>query len=294
MRQFIQLLIYGVQLGVIYALVALGYTMVYGIIKLVNFAHGDLVMIGAFVAFFVAQYLGNRFLPAIALAMIIPAILAVSIERFAYRPLRNKPRLCALITAIGVSIFIENFLRVIPFVGPNFRAFPPLIAMRTFVLPTGAIINSVQLLNIGCSLILMLVFSYIVYSTKIGWAMRAVSFNQDAAALMGIDVNRVIAITFLMGGALAGAAGVLYSLTYPMIDVLMGVWLGTKAFIAAVLGGVGSIPGAVLGGLIMGIAEVMATAVYSELGYGVGFVILIVILLFKPAGLLGEVTVEKV
>jgi branched-chain amino acid transport system permease protein len=293
-RETLQLLIYGVQLGVIYALIALGYTMVYGIINLINFAHGDLVMIGAFVAYFAAELLGANFPLAIFLAMLIPACLSVAIERLAYRPLRNKPRLSALITAIGVSIFLENFPRMLPFIGPNYRPFPMLIPFKNFTLPTGAVLNSIQIVNILVSVALMVALTYIVHRTKVGRAMRAVSFNKDAASLMGINVNRIIAVTFFLGAALAGAGGVLYSMTYPMIDVLMGIWLGTKAFIAAVLGGIGSVPGAMLGGLIMGICEVVATALYSELGYGSGFVILILILLFRPAGLLGKVKIEKV
>ncbi len=290
----IQLLIYGIQLGSIYALIALGYTMVYGIIKLINFAHGDLVMVGAFVAYFAATLGGASMVPALLLAMVVPALLGVTIERLAYRPLRDKPRLSVLITAIGVSIFLENFPRVIPFIGPRYRPFPQLIPVREAQLFTGVTLNSVQVINIVVALSLMGALTYIVSFTRMGRAMRAVSFNVDAALLMGIDVNRTISLTFLLGGALAGAGGVLYSLTYPMIDVLMGIWLGTKAFIAAVLGGIGSVPGAMLGGLLMGIVEVFATAVYSELGYGAGFVILILVLLLRPAGLLGKFTVEKV
>jgi branched-chain amino acid transport system permease protein len=294
MEQFVQLSIYGVQLGVIYALIALGYTMVYGIINLINFAHGDFVMIGAFTAFFAVNLAGVGFLPAILAAMLFPALLSILIERLAYRPLRNKPRLSALITAIGVSIFLENFPRMIPFIGPNFRRFPELIPMRHFYLWGHASINTIQVTNIVASSVLLALLIFLVQYTKMGRAMRAVAYNKDAAALMGIDVNRIISVTFFIGAALAGAGGVLYSLTYPMIDVLMGVWLGTKAFIAAVFGGIGSIPGAVLGGLLMGIIEVFATAVYSELGYGSGFVVLILVLLFRPSGLLGKAPLDKV
>ena len=293
-QYFTELFLGGLTRGSIYALIAIGYTMVYGIIELINFAHGDLVMIGAFVAYFAAELLGANFPLAIFLAMLIPACLSVAIERLAYRPLRNKPRLSALITAIGVSIFLENFPRMLPFIGPNYRPFPMLIPFKNFTLPTGAVLNSIQIVNILVSVALMVALTYIVHRTKVGRAMRAVSFNKDAASLMGINVNRIIAVTFFLGAALAGAGGVLYSMTYPMIDVLMGIWLGTKAFIAAVLGGIGSVPGAMLGGLIMGICEVVATALYSELGYGSGFVILILILLFRPAGLLGKVKIEKV
>ncbi len=213
MRETLQLLIYGVQLGVIYALIALGYTMVYGIINLINFAHGDLVMIGAFVAYFAAELLGANFPLAIFLAMLIPACLSVAIERLAYRPLRNKPRLSALITAIGVSIFLENFPRMLPFIGPNYRPFPMLIPFKNFTLPTGAVLNSIQIVNILVSVALMVALTYIVHRTKVGRAMRAVSFNKDAASLMGINVNRIIAVTFFLGAALAGAGGVLYSMT---------------------------------------------------------------------------------
>ncbi|MDR1875076.1 MAG: branched-chain amino acid ABC transporter permease [Synergistaceae bacterium] len=294
MEHFIQLLIFGVQLGVIYALIAMGYTMVYGIIRLINFAHGDLVMIGAFTAYFVARIPGFGFIPVMVAAMIVPAVISVVIERLAYRPLRNRPRLSVLITAIGVSIFLENLPRMIPVIGPNYRPFPQLIAFREFRLYGSAVVNTIQITNIAASLILLTLLIGIVRFTKTGRAMRAVSFNKEAAALMGIDVNRVIALTFFVGAALAGAGGVLYSLTYPMIDVLMGVWLGTKAFVAAVLGGIGSIPGAVLGGLLMGIVEVFATAFNSELGYGAGFIILILVLLFRPEGLMGRPTIEKV
>jgi branched-chain amino acid transport system permease protein len=293
-EHFIQLLIFGVQLGVIYALIAMGYTMVYGIIRLINFAHGDLVMIGAFTAYFVARVPGFGFIPAMIAAMLVPAVLSVIIERLAYRPLRNRPRLSVLITAIGVSIFLENFPRMIPAIGPNYRPFPQLITFREFSVYGNAVVNTIQITNIVASLILLTLLIGIVKFTKMGRAMRAVSFNKDAAALMGIDVNGVIALTFFIGAALAGAGGVLYSLTYPMIDILMGVWLGSKAFVAAVLGGIGSIPGAVLGGLLMGIVEVFATAFNSELGYGAGFIILILVLLFRPEGLMGRPTIEKV
>jgi branched-chain amino acid transport system permease protein len=294
MEQFIQLIIFGLQLGVIYALIAMGYTMVYGIIRLINFAHGDLVMIGAFSAYFIARIPGAGFIPVIIVAMLIPAMVSVVIERLAYRPLRNRPRLSVLITAIGVSIFLENLPRMIPVIGPNYRSFPQLIEFREFILYNTVRINTIQITNIVASFILLVFMIGIVRFTKMGRAMRAVSFNKDAAALMGINVDKIIALTFFIGASLAGAGGVLYSLTYPMIDVLMGVWLGTKVFVAAVLGGIGSIPGAVLGGLLMGVVEVCATAINSELGYGSGFIILILVLLFRPEGLLGKPTIEKV
>jgi branched-chain amino acid transport system permease protein len=294
MEQFLQLLIFGIQLGIIYALIAMGYTMVYGILRFINFAHGDLVMIGAFAAYFVGERFNGGFLPAMLLAMVVPALLSVVIERLAYRPLRNRPRLSALITAIGVSIFLENFPRMIPAIGPDYRPFPQLIRFEEFHIYGNAVINTIQISNVMAATVLLIFMLWIVRFTSMGRAMRAVSFDKDASALMGINVDRTIAFTFFIGAALAGAGGVLYSLTYPMIDVLMGIWLGTKAFVAAVLGGIGSIPGAVLGGLLMGLVEVFATAVYSELGYGVGFVVLILVLLFRPEGLMGERTIEKV
>ena len=280
-------------------MLALGYTMVYGIIGLINFAHGDFLMVGAFIAFFAVMALGGTPLSIIAVAliiigsMILTGLLGVLTERIAYKPLRKKPRLSALITAIGVSIILENFPRAIPFIGPAPRPFPALFPMAEYNYG-GVATNSVQLLMILLSVLLMIGLQYIVTKTKIGRQMRAVCFDKDAAALMGINVNTVISITFFIGGALAAAGGIFYASIYPMIDVYMGIWLGTKAFIAAVLGGIGDIRGAMVGGMIMGIAEVLATSLNSDLGYGVGFVILIFILLFKPAGIMGKFTVEKV
>jgi branched-chain amino acid transport system permease protein len=293
LETFLQLLVYGLQLGTIYALIALGYTMVYGIIGLINFAHGDLLMVGAFIAFFIVKIFNTNFVVTIIVAMIFTGLLGAGIERIAYKPLRKKPRLTALITAIGVSIFLENFPRALPFIGPQPRPFPSLIPMVKYNIG-GVSTTSIQLLMITLSLIMMLALQFIVTKTKLGRQMRAVSFDKDAASLMGINVNRIISFTFFIGASLAAAGGVFYATTYPIIDVYMGIWLGTKAFIAAVLGGIGDIRGAMLGGIIMGIAEVLATSVNSDLGYGIGFVILIFILLFKPAGIMGTFSIEKV
>jgi branched-chain amino acid transport system permease protein len=290
---FLQLLIYGLQLGSIYALIALGYTMVYGIIGLINFAHGDFLMVGAFVAFFSVAFLKIGFIPVLIISMVITGLLGVSIERIAYKPLRNKPRLSALITAIGVSIVLENLPRALPFIGPAPRPFPTMIPMVKYDV-MGISTNNVQIMMIALSFLLMIILQYIVKNTQIGRKMRAVALDKDAASLMGINVNSIISVTFFIGASLAAAGGIFYSTTYPMIDVYMGVFLGLKAFVAAVLGGIGSIPGAMLGGLIMGIAEVYATSISSDLGYGIGFVILILILLFRPAGIMGKFTVEKV
>lgn len=299
MTTILQLLMYGLQLGSIYALIALGYTMVYGIVGLINFAHGDFLMVGAFIVYFIVIAFGGIKLSPILIAlviisgMILTGILGVVTERIAYKPLRKKPRLSALITAIGVSIFLENFPRALPFIGPAPRPFPELFPMVNINVG-GVGTNSVQLLMITLSVLLMIALQYFVTKTKIGRQMRAVCFDKDAAALMGINVNSIISITFFVGAALAAAGGVFYASIYPMIEVYMGIWLGTKAFVAAVLGGIGDIRGAMVGGIIMGVAEVYATAVNSDLGYGVGFVILILILLFKPAGIMGKFAIEKV
>jgi branched-chain amino acid transport system permease protein len=284
---------YGLQLGSIYALIALGYTMVYGTIGLINFAHGDLLMVGAFVGFFAVKLFNTNFLVTIIVAMIVTGLIGAGIERIAYKPLRKKPRLTALITAIGVSIFLENFPRTLPFIGPQPRPFPSLITLVKYNI-AGVETSSVQLLMIAFSFILMAGLQYIMTATKFGRQIKAVCFDKDAASLMGINVNKVISITFFIGAALAAAGGIFYATTYPIIDVYMGIWLGTKAFIAAVLGGIGDIRGAMIGGIIMGVAEVLATSVNSDFGYGIGFVILILILLFKPAGIMGKFTIEKV
>jgi len=293
LNTFFQLLIYGLQLGSIYALIALGYTMVYGIIGLINFAHGDFLMVGAFAAFFAVALFNLSFVPVLIISMVLTGLLGVFIERVAYKPLRKRPRLSAMVTAIGVSIVLENLPRALPFIGPAPRPFPSLVPMVNYNM-FGITTNSVQLIMIGLSILLMIILQYIVTKTSIGRKMRAVSLDKDAASLMGINVNNVISVTFFIGAALAAAGGIFYSSTYPMIDVYMGIVLGLKAFIAAVLGGIGNIPGAMVGGLIMGIAEVFATSINSDLGYGISFVMLILILLFKPAGIMGKFTVEKV
>lgn len=293
LQSFFQLLIYGLQLGSIYALIALGYSMVYGIIKLINFAHGDFLMVGAFIAYFVVRLANLGFALSLAVSMLLTGLLGVLIERIAYKPLRRRPRMSAMITAIGISIILENFPRALPFIGPAPRPFPELIAKVKYEY-LGISTNSVQIIMIALSILLMVVLRFLVMNTQTGRRMRAVSLDKDAAALMGINVNTTISITFFLGAALAAASGVFYASVYPSIDVYMGVSLGNKAFVAAVLGGIGSIPGAMVGGLILGIAEIFATSIYSELGYGVGFLILIVILLVKPAGIMGRYTVEKV
>lgn len=287
---FIKQLINGLSLGSIYALIALGYTMVYGIVKLINFAHGDILMVGAYTGFFLLHRLGpSPFALAMAflLSMLVCGIVGMTIERFAYRPLRSAPRLNSLITAIAVSLILQNGARVLPFVGPNPRQYP---TMDTVTVSIGAFsISNIQITVLLVSVSLMLLLNYIVNWTKIGKAMRAVSYDLKAASLMGISVNRVIAFTFALGSVLAAAGGILFATAYPQIDPTMGAMPGLKAFVAAVLGGIGSIPGAMLGGYILGVAETMTKGfLSSQYSDAISFGILILILLVKPTGILGK------
>lgn len=290
--EFLQQLINGLSLGSTYALIAIGYTMVYGIIKLINFAHGEIYMIGAFTGFFVATNLGLSFIPTLAIAMVVSAIVGIIIEKVAYRPLRKSPRITLLITAIGVSLFLQNIVRYI--VGPAPKSFPQLIEVKKLSI-FGVQLTNIQLLTLGISLGLVVLLQILVYKTKSGKAMRAASQDREAAELMGINVDNTISFTFAIGSALAGAAGVLVALSWISIDPYMGMMPGLKAFVAAVLGGIGVIPGALIGGVFMGIAETLTKAYIStRLADAIAFGILIVILLVKPAGLLGKKTREKV
>jgi len=309
MTSFFQQLINGIQLGSIYALIALGYTMVYGIIKLINFAHGDLFMFGAYISCFLGNYLMAQqfrfpFIIVLIFSMVVTALLGMAIEKIAYKPLRFKPRLAALITALGVSLFLENFFALspanVPFplnkivFGPAFIPFPALIANKTYNI-AGVSINNIKIIDIAVTIVLVLLLQYIVKKTMIGKAMRAVAFHKNASLMMGININKIISITFGIGTSLAAASGTLFALTYGQLQSpYLGIWPGLKAFIAAVLGGIGNIPGAMLGSYLMGISETFATSINSNFGYGIAFVILIVVLIFKPAGLLGKFTKEKV
>jgi len=322
MSTFLQQLINGISLGAIYSLIALGYTMVYGVLKLINFAHGDVYMVGAFVGYYIANGLGARGAQALGqgadgfiargligsgtmepslvtalvvmlLAMAICAALGVIIERFAYRPVRKYSRLTALITAIGVSLLLENGGQVVFGADPKF--FPELFKKRNIDLVGGASINSADIIVLVIALGLMIGLQLVIFRTKTGRAMRAVSFNLQSAKLMGINTDRIIMFTFALGSALAAAAGVLVAIRIPRIDPLMGILVGLKAFVAAVLGGIGNIPGAVLGGLLIGITETMVVGYLSPTYKdAVAFAILILILLFRPSGLLGSVAQEKV
>ena len=291
-EQLVQQLINGVSLGSIYALIALGYTMVYGIIKLINFAHGDIYMVGAYIGFFATSMLHLPVLPALIISMIVTGLVGMLIERLAYRPLRHAPKVSVLITAIGVSLFLEYTTMF--FVSPQPRTFPNVMESVTYHMGP-FVVNSQQILILVITTILMLVLTYIVQKTKVGKAMRAVSFDTETAQLMGIDANRVISITFGIGSALAAAGGVLVGVYYNSIDPLMGIMPGLKAFIAAVLGGIGIIPGAMAGGVILGVIESLVSGFLSStFRDAAAFAILILVLLFKPSGLFGKNTREKV
>jgi len=301
MQTFLQYLLNGIAVGAIYALIALGYTMVYGILKLINFAHGDVFMLGAFVGFYAGGFAATRlhdqsgWLAAggiMALSMIVCALVGYVIERVAYRPLRKAPRIASLITAIGVSFLLEYGGQFV--FGPDPKFFPTLIPKH--LIQAGKVTTTnYQIIVLIVALAFMALLQYIVYGTKFGRAMRAVSFNFETASLMGIPVDRVISTTFIIGSALAAVAGILFALSYPKIDPLMGIMPGLKAFIAAVLGGIGNVPGAVVGGLIIGIVEsFVGGSSISNYRDAIAFVILIGILLFRPSGLFGKYEPEKV
>lgn len=292
LSQFLQQLINGISLGSIYALIALGYTMVYGIIQLINFAHGDIYMVGAFVGFFSATLFQMSFFSALLMAMVVTGLVGMIIEALAYRPMRNAPKISIFITAIGVSIFLE-YTGVL-LVSPQPRTFPAIFDSQAYHIGP-LIVDSQQLLILAVSIVLMVILTYVVQYTKLGKAMRAVSFDKDAAMLMGINVNTIISFTFGVGSALAGAAGVLVGVYYNSIDPLMGIMPGLKAFIAAVLGGIGIIPGAMAGGLILGVIEALVSGfISSTFRDAAAFAILIIILLVKPSGLFGSNMREKV
>ncbi|MGQ9610243.1 MAG: branched-chain amino acid ABC transporter permease [bacterium] len=297
MEYLLQQLINGIELGTVYALIALGYTMVYGIIRLINFAHADIFMIGVYTALFTASSYQIPFPIVILISMTVCALLGLIIEKLAYKPLRHKPRLSALITALGVSLFLENFC-ALPFIfGPDYRKFPELIPTQKFIISEryNLVITNIFLINLLVVSVLLLGLFYLVHYTMIGRKMRAVSYDKITASLLGINVDRTISFTFLIGTALAGASGVLYGITFTTVQSpYMGIWPGWKAFIAAVIGGIGSLPGAVAGSYLMGITEVYANSVSSDLGFGIAFAILVIVLIIKPTGLLGKKTYEKV
>jgi branched-chain amino acid transport system permease protein len=300
LTELLQHLVNGVSLGAIYALIALGYTMVYGVLKLINFAHGDVFMLGSMIGWYAsARWTGEARNPSIAgalavtlVSMLVCGVVGFVIERAAYRPLRGAPRINSLITAIGVSFFLEYGGQYL--FGPNPRAFgvlphqPPIHA-------AGLSIGYVDLVTIVTSIVLMLGLQRIVFHTRMGTAMRAVSWNPSVAALMGVNIDLVISFTFVLGSMLAAVAGILYASKYPSVHPLMGLMPGLKAFVAAVLGGIGNVPGAMLGGLLLGLAEQLVSG-YTSSSWrdAVAFSILILILLVKPSGLLGRTDAEKV
>jgi branched-chain amino acid transport system permease protein len=299
LETFLQQLINGLSLGAIYALIALGYTMVYGVLRLINFAHGDVYMLGAFAGYFIANALTLDANPSILWAifvtigaMAVCAVVGILIERFAYRPVRRHSRLTSLITAIGVSLLLEYGGQVV--FGATPRFFPQMVRSETYSLG-GVQITNQSLLIIVVAVVMMFGLHFIVHRTKIGKAMRATSYNLSVATLMGINTDFVIAFTFALGSALAAAAGVLVALSIPRIDPLMGLMTGLKAFVAAVLGGIGNIPGAMLGGMLIGMMETgLSATAYSTYRDAVAFAVLILILLVRPAGILGTAGPEKV
>ena len=303
MDTFVQQLINGLNIGAIYALIALGYTMVYGILRLINFAHGDIYMVGAFAGYFIALKLGlgpswGGLLFVLIGSMVVAALVGMAMERLAYRPVRKYARMTSLITAIGVSLLLENLF--VALFGGQGRGFPQLINDTNFPLFGNAAISKSQILIFAVSIALMVILQWIIFKTKVGTAMRAVSFNLNSAKLMGINTDAIIMFTFALGSALAAAGGVLTAQYSPTIDPLMGITTGLKAFVAAVLGGTGNIPGAVLGGLLIGVAETMVVGYGSNIGIqstyrdAVAFAILILVLLIRPSGILGTTVQEKV
>jgi branched-chain amino acid transport system permease protein len=304
MDTFVQQLINGLNIGAIYALIALGYTMVYGILRLINFAHGDIYMVGAFAGYFIALKLGlgpswGGLLFVLIGSMVVAALVGMAMERLAYRPVRKYARMTSLITAIGVSLLLENLF--VAWFGGQGRGFPQLLTnTQPYPLFGNAAISKSQILIFAVSIALMVMLQWIIFKTKVGTAMRAVSFNLNSAKLMGINTDAIIMFTFALGSALAAAGGVLTAQYSPTIDPLMGITTGLKAFVAAVLGGIGNIPGAVLGGLLIGVAETMVVGYGSGIGIqstyrdAVAFAILILVLLVRPSGILGTTVQEKV
>jgi branched-chain amino acid transport system permease protein len=309
-EQWIGFVVFGISQGSIYALIALGYTMVYGILRMINFAHGEIFMSGAFGGYFIATWLTNSgfmnkypalgLIIAILFAMLVSTSIALLVERIAYRPLRGAPRLVPLISAIGASFFLQYSFR--GFFGPGVYAYPGIPALDGKINFLGADILKVQIVVAVAAFVMMSILYYFVMFTKLGKAMRAVSENKDVAALMGIDVNRIIVTTFAVGAAMAGAAGVLYALIYRQVNFFLGFTPGIKAFTAAVLGGIGNIPGAMVGGLVLGIVESVGPALFLDslgiprpyqLKDAIAYIMLVMILLFRPSGILGERVSKK-
>ena len=294
MTLFLSYLINGISLGSVYAIIALGYTMVYGIAKMLNFAHGDVIMVGAYISFCATQYMGMPAVISVLMAMVVCTVLGILIEGLAYKPLRQAPSLAVLITAIGVSYFLQNTALLIW--GSTPKNFTSVINLGSLSLMDGKLmISSETIVTILANIVIMIVLTLFTGKTKIGKAMRAVSEDKGAAELMGINVNVTISMTFAIGSALAAIAGVLLCSAYPTLMPTTGSMPGIKAFTAAVFGGIGSIPGAMIGGILLGVIEILGKAYVSmELGDAFVFAVLIVVLLVKPSGLLGKTVREKV
>ena len=292
---FAQAVIDGLKLGFVYALIALGYTLVYGIVRLINFAHGDVFMVGSFASFYAITQHGWGFIPAILLSMLVCTLLNVVIERVAYKPLRDAPRIAALITAIGLSFFLEYFTALNWVFGPDFITYRRPFEVVVWNIG-GVLITNITVIIIVVTLLLLLLLQYIINRTKLGKALRATALDKPAARLMGINVDGIISFTFGLGAALAGAGGVLYAIAFPQIWTFMGVMPGLKAFVAAVLGGIGSVPGALVGSLLMGGIDVLVVSFLpmgSRLRDLFAFLVLIIVFLVKPTGIFGEPQVEK-
>lgn len=291
MSYLLQQVLNALQLGSIYALIALGYTMVYGILTMINFAHGDLFMVGAFLCFLSVVLLKLPFVPTLLVSMVGTALLGVTIERLAYKPLRQAPRVSAIITALGVGLFLENFTLAL---SPYPKHIPSFIPDMSWMLGDVSI-SLLQIVVIACSLVLMVLLDLMVRRTMIGMAMRAISWDKTTVPLMGVPVDLVISMTFAIGTSLGGVASVLYGLAYPVIDPYMGIMVGWKAFISAVVGGIGNIRGAMIGGYILGAVEILVVAFLpSTYRDFVAFGLLLVLLVFRPHGILGKPTVQKV
>ncbi len=289
---FLSTVINGLSLGSIYAVIALGYTMVYGIAKMLNFAHGDIIMVGAYICFYMMGLFGLPPLVAVLISMVGCTVLGIVIERLAYKPLRSAPSLDVLITAIGVSYFLENSALLL--FGANPKTFTSVVSMGPIVIG-GLTIKATALVSIVVNIVIAVALTLFTQRGKMGKAMRAVSEDKGAAQLMGIDVNKTISLTFAIGSGLAAIAGVLLCSAYPTLVPTTGAMPGIKAFVAAVLGGIGSIPGAMIGGIVLGIIEILArTYISSQLSDAIVFGILVVVLLVKPTGILGKNIQEKV
>ena len=283
----------GLQLGAVYALIALGYTMVYGVLRLINFAHGDIFMLGTFFAYFLISKFGMPIYLVFFTTMFLTALVGYLMEKIAYRPLRNAPKISLLITAVGVSLFLEYFCSLKTVFTADYIAFPRPFEVEVYDLKIITLTN-IQIIIFASTFASLALLYLLIYKTKHGRAMRAVSHDRETASLMGIDIDTTISLTFIVGGALAGMGGILYGIAYPQINVFMGIMPGIKSFIAAVLGGIGIIHGAVIGGLIIGLSEVFVSAfVSSTFRDGFIFIILILVLLIKPSGIFGK-RIDKV